>query len=59
MYVFLKPKSFKTLGDMARDTDLFADAPGGVTCLASGQRDFKSSGQTRVESPSVKRPKLS
>ena len=60
MYVFLKPKSFKTLGDMARDADLFADALGGVSyCLASGQCDFKSSGQTRVETPSVKRPKLS
>ena len=60
MYVFLKPKSFKTLGDMARDADLFADASGGVSyCLASGQRDFKSSGQTRVETPSVNRPKLS
>ena len=60
MYVFLKPKSFKTLGDMARDADLFADASGGVSyCLASGQRDFKSSGQTHVETPSVKRPKLS
>ena len=33
---------------------------GGVSyCLASGQRDFNSSGQTRVETPSVKRPKLS
>ena len=60
MYVFLKPKSFKTLGDMARDADLFADASGGVSyCLASGQRDFKSSRQTSVETPSVKRPKLS
>ena len=60
MFVFLKPKSFKTLGDMARDADLFADASGGVSyCLASGQPDFKSSGQTRVETPSVKRPKLS
>ena len=60
MYVFLKPKSFKTLGDMARDADLFADASGGVSyCLASGQRDLKSSGHTRVETPSVKRPKLS
>ena len=60
MYVFLKPKSFKTLGDMARDADLFADASGGVSyCLASGQRNFKSSGQTSVETPSVKRPKLS
>ena len=45
---------------MARDADLFADASGVVSCcLASGQRDFKSSGQTRVETPSVKRPKLS
>ena len=60
MYVFLKPKSFKTLGDMARDADLFAEASGGVSyCLASGPCDFKSSGQTRVETPSVKRPKLS
>ena len=60
MYIFLKPKSFKTLGDMARDADLFADASGGVSyCLASGQRNFKSSGQTNVETPSVKRPKLS
>ena len=60
MYVFLKPKSFKTLGDMARDADLFADASGGVSyCLASGQRDLKSSGQTHIESTSVKRPKLS
>ena len=57
MYVFLKPKSFKTLGDMARDADLFADALGGVSyCLANRQRDVKSSGQTRVETPSVKRP---
>ena len=60
MYVFLKPKSFKTLGDIARDADLFADASRDVSyCLASGQRDFKSSGQTRVETPSVKRPKFS
>ena len=60
MYIFLNPKSFTTLGDMARDADLFADASGGVSyCLASAQRDFKSSGQTRVETPSVKRPKLS
>ena len=60
MYVFLKPKSFKTLGDMASDADLFADASGGVSyCLASGQRDLKSSGQTHIESTSVKRPKLS
>ena len=60
MYVFLKPKSFKTLGDMARDADLFADASGGVSyCLASGQRDSKSSRQTHIESTSVKRPKLS
>ena len=60
MYVFLKPKSFKTLGDMAKDAELFAYASGGVSyCLASGQRDFKTSGQTHIESPSVKRPKLS
>ena len=60
MYVFLKTKSFKTLGDMARDADLFADASGGVSyCLASGQRDLKSSGQTHIESTSVERPKLS
>ena len=57
MYVFLSLKSCKTLGDMANDADFFADATGGVFyCLVRGQRDFNSSGQTHVESPSVKRP---
>ena len=60
MYVFLKPKLLKTLGAMAKDAELFAYALGGVSyCLASEQCDFKSSGQTHIESPSVKRPKLS
>ena len=60
MYVFLSLISCKTLRDMAKDADLFADATGGVFyCLVMGQRDFNSSRQTHVESPSVKRPKAS
>ena len=40
LYVHLKPKTFKNLDEMARETDLFAEARGGISsCIAKGQHE--------------------
>ena len=41
--MYLKPKTFKALGELAHEADLFADARGGVPgCVAKGHRETKS-----------------
>ena len=43
LYLYLKPKPFKVLGELAHEADLFAGARGGVPgCVAKGQRETKS-----------------
>ena len=43
LYLYLKPKPFKVLGELAHEVDLFTDARGGVPgCVAKGQRETKS-----------------
>ena len=43
LYLYLKPKPFKALGELAHEADLFADARGGVPgCVAKGHRETKS-----------------
>ena len=43
LYLYLKPKPFKVLGELANEADLFADARGGVPgWVAKGQRETKS-----------------
>ena len=43
LYLYLKPKTFKALGELAHEADLFADARGGVPgCVAKGHRETKS-----------------
>ena len=42
LYMYLKPKLFKVLGEIAHEADLFADAKGGVPlCVAKGQHESK------------------
>ena len=43
LYLYLKPKTFKALGELAHEADLFADARGGVPgCVAKGHRETKN-----------------
>ena len=43
LYLYLKPKTFKVMGELAHEADLFADARGGVPgCVAKGHRETKS-----------------
>ena len=59
LYLYLKPKTFKVLGELAHEADLFADARGGVPgCVAKGQRESKVVGQAqpKVESKQDQRP---
>ena len=43
LYLYLKPKPFKVLGELAHEADLFADARDGVPgSVAKGQRETKS-----------------
>ena len=38
LYLYLKPKTFKVLGELAHKADLFSDAKGGVPlCISKGQ----------------------
>ena len=42
LYLYLKSKPFKTLGELAHEADLFADAKGGVPlCITKGQHESK------------------
>ena len=43
LYLYLKPKPFKVLGELAYEADLFTDARDGVPgCVAKGQRETRS-----------------
>ena len=59
LYLYLKPKTFKVLGELAHEADLFANAKGGVLlCIAKGQRESKVVGQAqpKVEPNQDQRP---
>ena len=59
LYMYLKPKPFKVLGELAHEADLFADAKGGVPlCVAKGRHENKVVGQAqpKVEPKQDQRP---
>ena len=59
LYLYLKPKTFKVLGELAHEADLFADAKGGVPlCITKGQQESKGVGQAqpKVEPKQDQRP---
>ena len=59
LYLYLKPKPFKVLDELAHEADLFADAKGGVPlCISKGQRENKvvDKVQPKVEPNQDKRP---
>ena len=59
LYLYLKPKPFKVLGELAHEADLFADAKGGVPlCISKGQRGSKvvDQAQPKVEPKQDQRP---
>ena len=59
LYLYLKPKTFKVLGELAHEADLFADARGGVPlCISKGQHESKGVGQAqpKVEPKQDQRP---
>ena len=42
LYMYLKPKPFKAIDELAHEVDLFADAKGSVSmCISKGQRENK------------------
>ena len=59
LYLYLKPKTLKGLGELAHEADLFADAKGGVPlCVSKGQNKSKSvdQAQPKVEPKQDQRP---
>ena len=59
LYLYLKPKPFKVLGELAHEADLFADAKGGVPlCITKGRQESKVGGQAqpKVEPKQDQRP---
>ena len=59
LYLYLKPKPFKVLGELAHEADLFADAKGGVPlCITKGRQESKVVGQAqpKVEPKQDQRP---
>ena len=59
LYLYLKPKPFKVLGELAHEAELFADAKGGVPlCISKGQRENKvvDKVQPKVEPKQNQRP---
>ena len=57
--MYLKPKTFKVLGELAHEGDLFADAKGGVPlCITKGRQESKGVGQAqpKVEPKQDQRP---
>ena len=59
LYLYLKPKPFKVLAELANEADLFADARGGVPfCVSKGQHKSKSVDQvqSKVEPNQNQRP---
>ena len=59
LYLYLKPKPFKVLGELAHEADLLADAKGGVPlCNTKGRQESKVVGQAqpKVEPKQDQRP---
>ena len=59
LYLYLKPKTFKVLGELAHEADLFADVKGGVPlCITKGRQESKVVGQAqpKVEPKQDQRP---
>ena len=59
LYLYLKPKPFKAIDELAHEADLFADAKGGVPlCISKGQRGSKGvdQAQPKVEPKQDQRP---
>ena len=59
LYLYLKPKTFKVLGELAHEADLFADAKGGVPlCVSKGKHESKcvDQAQPKVEPKQDQRP---
>ena len=59
LYLYLKPKPFKALGELDHEADLFADAKGGVPlCINKGPQESKVVGQVqpKVEPNQDQRP---
>ena len=59
LYLYLKPKPFKVLGELAHEADLFADARGGVPlCVSKKQHESKGveQAQPKVEPKQDQRP---
>ena len=48
LYLYLKPKPFTALGELAHEADLFADAKGGIPlCITKGRQESKVVGQAQ------------
>ena len=61
LFVHLKPKAFEYLDAMAKEADLFAEAPGGVfSCVNKGQRDHDNKGaaHSKPESKPSGKPEI-
>ena len=59
LYLYLKPKPFKAIDELAHEADLFADAKGGVPlCITKGKQDSKrvDQAQPKVEPKQDQRP---
>ena len=59
LYLYLKPKTFKVLGELAHEADMFADAKGGVPlCISKGQHKSRGvdQAQPKVEPKQDQRP---
>ena len=59
LYLYLKPKPFKAIDELAHEADLFADAKGGVPlCISKGKHESKcvDQAQPKVEPKQVQRP---
>ena len=59
LYLYLKPKPFKVLDELAHEADMFADAKGGVPlCITRGRQGSKVVGlaQPKVEPNQDQRP---
>ena len=59
LYLYLKPKPFKVLGELSHEANLFADAKGGVPlCITKGQHESKrvDQAQPKVEPKQDQRP---
>ena len=59
LYLYLKPKPFKAIDELAHEADLFADAKGGVPlCISKGQHKSRGvdQAQPKVEPKQDQRP---